>query len=387
MPSSEAARGRALAGELRRSLVACGSSGSLDRVILWGRESLHSDEVQMLREASGSRVEVVDPFELVQVDRAVTIPEHVGRLAPLMGLLAADESEGHRLIDFLNPRQRHVEKPSHYRRALLIGVPVAAALLLAFLAYRRVSGLDQEIVALRAANAAIKPEVDRAKESLARTESVDQFLDADVNWLDEIRRMALKMPPSDQMIVRGIVGTANQRGGGGTLKVDAGVVNPAVIDAFEQAVRDASHQVKGTGAGEEKTDDAYRWGFTESIAITGTSVRNQRYEAIAGSSAKIEEPAAKSVENRDTEPNIGSEPSSGQEPGGNPAPVSDAAPVSNPAPVSDAAPAVPPSSKSTVEAVVAEETVAPAASTGEVTPTATDESTKDTTDSTPGVQP
>ena len=36
MPADEAARGRALAGELKRSLVACGSSGTLERVVLWG---------------------------------------------------------------------------------------------------------------------------------------------------------------------------------------------------------------------------------------------------------------------------------------------------------------------------------------------------------------
>ena len=30
---------------------------------------------------------------------------------------------------------------------------------------------------------------------------VDQFLDSDVNWLAELRRVAVKMPPSDKMIV------------------------------------------------------------------------------------------------------------------------------------------------------------------------------------------
>ncbi len=284
MPSGEATRARALAGELRRSLVACGSSGIVERVILWGRESVHSDEKQLLADASGSQVEVVDPFSLVDVDAKTSLPEHVGRLAPLVGLLIAGDTEADRLIDFLNPRERYVETPSPYRRALFIGIPVAAALLLAFGVYRRLKGLDQQIAELKAANAAMQPDVDRAQESIARTEVIDQFLDGDVNWLNEIRRMAVNMPPSDQMIVRSVSASANPRGGGGTLKVEGGVVNPSVIDAFEQALRDEAHQVKGDGASEQKTEDAYRWGFTESITIASEAVRNDRYAALTAAS-------------------------------------------------------------------------------------------------------
>ncbi len=69
MPTVQAVRAKALAGELRRSLVACGSTGSLDRVVLWGRESVHADDTAMLAEASGARVEVLNPFELVDVER------------------------------------------------------------------------------------------------------------------------------------------------------------------------------------------------------------------------------------------------------------------------------------------------------------------------------
>ena len=42
--------------------------GIVERVILWGLESVHSDEKQVLADASGSEVEVVDPFSLVDVD-------------------------------------------------------------------------------------------------------------------------------------------------------------------------------------------------------------------------------------------------------------------------------------------------------------------------------
>lgn len=283
MPAVAAARAKALAGELRRSLVACGSSGSLDRVVLWGRESVHTDDIQMLGDASGARVEVLDPFELVDVDRKAKdeLPDHVGRLAPLVGLLAADENAADRLIDFLNPRERAVEAPNHIRTGLLIGVPVAAVVFLGYMMYSHLKGLDEQIAQLKSENASKKPQVDAAIESIGRTESIDQFLDGDVNWLAELRRLAKTMPPSDQMIVRNISAVSDPRKGGGTLKVIGAVTTPSVIDDFEESLRDETHRVVGDGASIQKNaKDAYRWDFTESITVTPESIRNQRYEAM-----------------------------------------------------------------------------------------------------------
>lgn len=283
MPTVEAARAKALAGELKRSLVACGSTGSLDRVVLWGREAVHADDMVMLAEASGTRVEVLDPFELVDVDRKAKadFPDHVGRLAPLVGLLAADEEAPDRLVDFLNPRRRAEVAPNHLRTGLMIGVPVAAALLLGYLMFSHLKGLDRQIAELKSANESLKPQVDAALQSIARTESIDKFLDGDVNWLDELRRLARSMPSSDQMIVRQVSATSDPRGGGGTLKVIGAVTTPGVIDEFEESLRDESHRVVGDGASAQKNaKDAYRWDFTESITVTADSVRNERYAAM-----------------------------------------------------------------------------------------------------------
>ena len=284
MPTVQAVRAKALAGELRRSLVACGSTGSLDRVVLWGRESVHADDTAMLAEASGTRVEVLNPFELVDVERKAKeeLPDHVGRLAPLVGLLAADEQAPDRLVDFLNPRQRAEETPNHLRTGLMIGVPAAAVLLLGYLMFSHLKGLDQQIAELKSANASKKPQVDAAIQSIARTESIDKFLDGDVNWLDELRRLAKTMPSSDQMIVRSISANSDARNGGGTLKMFGAATTPGAIDDFEESLRDSSHRVVGDGASVQKNaKDAYRWDFTESITVTAESIRNGRYAAIS----------------------------------------------------------------------------------------------------------
>jgi Tfp pilus assembly PilM family ATPase len=281
MPADEKTRGKTLAGELRRSLVACGSRGSLDRVILWGRESVHADDRAMLATASDSKVEVLDPFDLVEVNRQAKsrLPDHVGRLAPLVGLLVADDGAADRLVDFLNPRQRPEESTNQYRNAAMIGIPIAAAVLIGFLMYRQLSNLDAEINDLAIANANQQEQVDRAIDSIRRTETIDRYLDGNVNWLGEIQRLASSMPPSEEMIVRRVAGSADDRGGG-TMTIIGGVTEPEVIDSFEQSLRDESHRVVGDGASEIETEDDFEWRFTESVTVDASAVRKARYRAL-----------------------------------------------------------------------------------------------------------
>ncbi|MEC7408389.1 MAG: hypothetical protein VYB72_06230 [Planctomycetota bacterium] len=308
MPSTASARGKALAGELRRSLLACGVTDQLKRVVLWGTPEVHSSEIPLLEEAVGCSVQLINPFDLVDVGRKVELPEHVGRLAPLLGLMLADEIAPERLIDFLNPRKPEIKTVSPYRKLLLVGIPVAACLLLAFVVYQKIASLDLQIAKLTSENAAMQDDVKRADASLAKTETVDTFLDGDVNWLQEIRRMATEMPASEQMIIRGVSASVNARAGGGVLKIEGGAVNPAVIDEFEKALRDENHQVNGTGASEQKTEDAYRWEFSESIQVTGSSIRDARYIGI------IEKMTAESNEQEPTEESADSDKTLPEEP-------------------------------------------------------------------------
>lgn len=235
-----------------------------------------------MAEAAKCPVEVLDPFDLVNTDDKLKadLPEHIGRLAPLVGLIAADESHGDRLIDFINPRKRIEVEPNHYKTAAIVGGGVLVAAVLGFLVFRQFGALDAKITELRDANAAMKPGVDAAATSIARTETIDQFLDGGVNWLGELRRLAETMPPSDKLIVRSVSGTVDPRRGGGKMVVSAAVTQPSVIDDFENALRDDSHSIVGDGVVEEKNNDAYRFGISETITIEPDAIRNKRYEGI-----------------------------------------------------------------------------------------------------------
>ena len=295
MPSVAAARSNALAGELRRSLVACGASSSPDKVIVWGRESVHRDEVEKIQNAIGGSVEVVNPFDLIDVDSSVAdkMPEHVGRFTPLVGLLSGDQTAGHLLVDFLNPRQRPEEKPDTLRKALLIGVPALVALLLAFFAYRNLSALDSEIATLADEKKELVEPVELLGEIRVKTNSLDTFLDGDVNWLNELRRMSESMPGSDQLILKSIIGAYNERDSSATLTITGGVTDPSVIQVFEESLSDDFHKVTGDGSSEDGKSGPYRWTLNEVVKILPGYVRTNRYGAVgprATNTSASEEP-------------------------------------------------------------------------------------------------
>lgn len=292
MPEQTKGRTSQIAGEIRRSLMACGTDAAtgVQRVVIWGQAKTHELETEQLRELLKCGVETLDPLKLVEVDARrsdYTAGEHTGRLAPLIGVLAADaaaESTDHQsavLVDFLNPRKA-VEVQDDKR--LLIGgvaAAVAVVLLLGFGAWWSLKEGTAQITARQAELNELRPLVTAAEASLARTEQVDQFLDTNVVWLDQLRRLANKMPPAEQVIIKSVDGVAMQRGGGGQLVIAGAAISPTIVDGMESALRDEDHSVSGSGASDLGEKEAYRWGFKQTVTIAQEPIRQKRYEAFA----------------------------------------------------------------------------------------------------------
>lgn len=292
MPEQTTGRITQVTGEIRRSLMACGTEHSEEtplRVILWGQAKIHEAEVAHLRETLRCSVETIDPLSLVTIDARnanLATGDHTGRLAPLIGLLAADgeaESTGGqsaRLVDFLNPRKT-IEVETDNRSWIAAGIGVAlAAGLLGFLAWSSLQAKNALISQREQELASLKPQVETAETSLTRTELVDKFLDGGVLWLDQLRRLAERMPPAERAIVKSMSGSTLPVEGGGRLNLQAAAVLPTVVDEMELSLRDENHVVSGTGANDLGDGEAYRWGFSQSVTVSPASIRSVRYEAI-----------------------------------------------------------------------------------------------------------
>lgn len=348
LPNASAARPAALAGELRRSLLACGSGDVDRRVLLWGRPAVHTADVEMLREATGGNVQTLNPFDLVDLADGVeaALPQHVGRLAPLVGLLACDQSHADRLIDFLNPRKR-IEKQTDYRKAVaLVGAPIAVVALVGWLIYSQMSERTREIARLTAENAALKPTVESAITSIDRVEKVDQFLDGDVNWLSELRRIADAIPPAEELILTSINASSGSRGltgpagsaGTPTIKIEGHVTAAAVIDRLEESLRDEHRRVVGDGAKSRDSRDAYGWSFGETVFIDPQFIRQTRYEGLAPGDDDPPAEIAAATPEQGTDHHPTGDPEGEDQPEGEGQPESDGRPVSEDQPESEARP-------------------------------------------------
>lgn len=303
MPQESADRPSQIAGELRRSLMACGinASSSSQKVVIWGQAKTHEEERLKLAESLGCRVTTLDPLSLVELDtrraeNGALDQTHTGRFAPLVGLLAADAkaSAAHGspyLVDFLNPRKA-TEVQADNRKPILIGAAVAALLLLvAYSAWSSLRATDQQIEFGEAELARLKNEVTKAEASVTRTEVVDRFLDGNVIWIDELSRVARQIPPADEAILKSVSAVSPPRDGGGRLALQGAAKSTTVIDQLASSLRDEAHSVSGTGASDLGDKEEYRWGFRETVSIGPETVREQRYVALAALREAAAEPA------------------------------------------------------------------------------------------------
>lgn len=313
MPEQTKGRTSQIAGEIRRSLMACGSDAAtgVQRVVIWGQAKTHELENEQLRELLKCEVETLDPLKLVELNPRrsdYSAGEHTGRLAPLIGVLLADaaaESNDHQsavLVDFLNPRKAAEVQDD---KRLWIGIGAAAAavvLLLGLGAWWSLKEGTAQIAARQAELNALRPQVTAAETSLARTEQIDQFLDSNVVWLDQFRRLAEKMPPADQAIVSSVSGVSLPREGGGRLTIVGAATSPAIVDGMESALRDEDHSVSGSGANDRGEKEAYRWGFRQLVTVAREPIRRQRYEAFAAAEeSEAAEAAASDSDQPETE--------------------------------------------------------------------------------------
>jgi len=281
LPNSDTGRPVALAGEVRRSIMASrgnATSESARKIVIWGRKDIHASDIQQLSERIGLSVETLDPLSLVSVDAAVkaSAPEHVGRLAPLIGLLDVDESGSPLLIDFQNPRQRP-EVQSQRGRYLLYGIAAAAVLVLVgFSAWSSLRTRDQQIADLQKQLADLKPVVAASQVVIDRADRVDTFLDGNVVWLEEIKRVAENLPPAEQLILTSVDANLPQRSGA-ELTLAGKVSESKVVDTMRSRLQDEQHRAIRQGASEAPGSDRYGWEFNDmKIVIEPEVVRAMR---------------------------------------------------------------------------------------------------------------
>ncbi len=253
-----------LAGEIRRGAIACGADSETVEVVLLDR-----DDAQTLQSALGSSF-VVDS---VAAGREGQPPSHAAAVLGVVGGAGPT-------ICFENPRRR-VEPISPVRRYGPVGVAAAlVALALVGYVWSGLRQLDRQIATQSDANADVAQRIAKAAPRLQRTAAVDRFLDGDVAWAKHIATLSETLPPAEELIVRSLAGSSDERVGGGQMTITGAVTSPETIAKIEQSVRQGGFEITGQGATEIESQDAYRWRVRETVFFDVNQVRRDRLTAI-----------------------------------------------------------------------------------------------------------
>lgn len=296
----------ALVGEIRRTVAAARNQiGGLNIEAVYVCGSEHSELAGQIETQLGIVTHNFDPFSGLTLSGALKrrLPPSSGRFAPVLGMLLDEAQHQRHTIDFLNPRRRP-PPPSRSRRVIWSATAACVVLAAGFSwLHGSLAEKDETIARLRTESKALDKAVEKAKEMERAAQDIGAWADADVNWLDELRELALDMPPArDVLLTRLNMGTVvlapAGKSAGNVAQIDLeGLLRGADMAAeLEAALRDEFHTVQGRSLQQDSSRDGYSWKFISLIAArpeSGEEYRKHAEAAVARQAAAKEAEAAR----------------------------------------------------------------------------------------------
>lgn len=277
LPSNEAppeVRNRALAGEIKRTIVAAQNQlggRRVEQIIIFGDERRLPELQAAWKHDLQMELRVLNPFSLVEVSESLrrAPASSPGAFAPLLGLLTDETAGRSHTIDFLHPRRR--PPPVSYKNLYLAvgGSLAAVAATLLLLALWNLWSLDSEAKKLAKELQAQTKIVDQGKAVRTKALELEKFSASDVNWLDELERLSQRFPTAEQARVEDLLALSKANAGGGNLIVQGVADQPDTISSMESALRDSDRTVVGSGSKRDTRAQDLSWRYREEIIVHG----------------------------------------------------------------------------------------------------------------------
>jgi Tfp pilus assembly PilM family ATPase len=257
-----------IVGEMKRTIAAAQNQIAghrVESVLILGRETEQQVLAATIARELSLTVGFVDPLEAVSLSpgQAGQLPANISRFAPLVGALV-DEARGRRHeIDFLSPRKRR--PPADLRRRYILAGSVVGVLVLGLIgiACWQLSSINSEIADLQEEAKKLKGPVEKAKQVVDKAALIDEFAAGQIPWLDELKRLAVDLPPGDKVILDELTLQADSR----RLVIVGGATNAHEVPQLEIKLRDERHKVQGIGATIVPQDAPYSASFRETITL------------------------------------------------------------------------------------------------------------------------
>jgi len=261
---------RALLTEMRRTMAAAQNQlggRRVESILLCGAGEEYAARAREIQESLQTPTELFDPFGTVRVGPRLrrALPEHPGRFAPLLGMLASEAEGREPTIDFLHPRRP--PKPVRHRWYIAAAVGVAV-LVFGFLIYRQLkrNDLAADVEYLQSELGRWEELEDRAVSVEKNAATVERWTAGDVVWLDELATLSAKAPSAHEVMVTEMK-LDSVPAGGGQVYLKGLARDAATIQAVEQRIRDARHTVESGESGEDDSQSHYSWWFSARLTV------------------------------------------------------------------------------------------------------------------------
>lgn len=262
---------RAVRSELNRARMAASESLGeyrVGRLLLIGRASVIgavSDQIAgRMDNAAMDRIDPAGAFfsgtlpadisadVLVAIAGAATVPR--------AGLVEA--------VDLINPRKPPVKRDLR-RVKILAGV--LAAVLVCGVAWNwrqgQLNELQETLDQLNTEVTDLRQTLDRGKADSDLAVLVGQWVERDINWLDEMDRLQQLLPGTDRMIVRNFQFGSKQVGGLGTIRLDGTAKTRDDVENLARKLTDAGYLVTPYNPEDARISGTYPVAITLQLTI------------------------------------------------------------------------------------------------------------------------
>lgn len=311
------AQSRALLGEIRRT-VAAGRNQlrgrRIERVVLCGS----GDEQVLLKEAIETElsypVETFDPFDGIRLGGQLEAarPTSPGRFAPLIGMLLDEAAGAQHAVDFLHPRQKP-KPPNRFKRlSLVVGLAATVLLAIVFVIGNELTKLDQQIEELTQQSKSLDEPVKRARMRINDAARIEEFVQGDFVWLDELHRLSQELPSADQVVLTQML-LSVRTPAGGQLILDGNARSPGDLEQVQTALRQSQRTVLSRGGQEDPRQPVYRWMFKETVELPPRNLTATTKPAEQTPPAENTQPQATTASAEQAEVHAGTEANAGIE--------------------------------------------------------------------------
>ena len=268
--------GRTLAVASQDQLV----GGPIETVYIFGGPEEYAELIELVGDELLLVAKIIDPFKAAGI-RQSRYPENAGKYASLVGMLVDEAHWAGHAVDFLNPKKQPKPPSRAWIAAAAAGVLAVFGLWTWYQAHVEFVVLDAQIKNLYSdysdyderIQQLAQPHVGQLKGKrvdYARTlggvrGQIEAWETADVNWLDELRDLSLRLPSSrDILLLR--INMAPARAGGGVVSFNGLVRDPLVVVRMETDIReDGFHGINSRHQQQRSTSGDYTWSFETSI--------------------------------------------------------------------------------------------------------------------------